>query len=150
MKKSIYICHPFTTHGDPVANFECQAAIGQLVFEAGFTPVSPILAFGKVIPHDSANYARAMEACLWLLSKCDQLWVFGEHVKSTGCMMEVSFANKNGITVRDGRTALLELVPPSRFWEVFEPTPPAAADATPESPAEPLAPQSSSSAESCE
>ncbi len=123
MKKSIYICHPFTTQGDPVANFECQAAIGQLVFEAGFIPVSPILAFGKVIPHDSANYARAMEACFWLLSKCDEMWLFGDWNESRGCNQELAFAEVAGILVRDGRTALLELVSPSRFWEVFEPMP---------------------------
>jgi len=150
MRKSIYICHPFTTHGDPAANFDAQAKIGQLIFEAGFIPVSPILAFGKVIPHDAENYNRAMASCLWLLAKCDEVWVFGDWVQSRGCNLEVRFAERMNTNVRDGRTTLLELVPPSRFWEVFEPTQPEAADATPASPAEPPVQQSLGSAESCE
>lgn len=108
MPKTIYICHPFTTHGNAAENFEAQTALGQAVFNAGHIPVSPILAFGKVIPHDPANYDRAMASCLWLMSKCDEVWVFGNWTESTGCKMEVAKAADLGITTRDGKTALIQ------------------------------------------
>jgi hypothetical protein len=54
--------------------------------------VSPILTFGRCIPHDKDHYQIAMDACFWLLSACDEVWFFGEWEKSKGCKLEYDFA----------------------------------------------------------
>lgn len=100
--KSVYICHPFTTFGDARTNFSNQIRIGREVLKAGFIPVSPIITFGMVIPHDPGNYELAIGSCLWLLSKCDLLWTFGQWEKSKGCKIEVSKAMSSGIPVENG------------------------------------------------
>jgi hypothetical protein len=99
--KKIYIAHPFTTYGDPEENFRRQEEICGKVFKTGCIPVSPILTFGKVIPHDEANYELAMDACFWLLNACDEVWFFGEWEKSKGCMLEMNFAKSVGKTIRE-------------------------------------------------
>jgi hypothetical protein len=94
--KKIYIAHPFTNYGDPETNLSKQVGICQEVFGLGHIPVSPILTFGKCIPHDKGNYQTAMNACYWLLSACDEVWFFGEWEKSKGCVLEYEFALKLG------------------------------------------------------
>lgn len=95
--KKVYIAHPFTTHGDPEENFSKQVALCQKVFSLGHIPVSPILTFGRSIPHDKEHYQTAMDACFWLLSACDEVWFFGEWGKSKGCKLEYDFAKSLGI-----------------------------------------------------
>ena len=100
--KKIYVAHPYTTHGDPVENFNKQLLICQKLFSLGHIPVSPIITFGSVIPHDKENYDTAMAACLWLLSSCDEVWFFGEWEKSTGCNIEYRHAVESGKVIGFG------------------------------------------------
>lgn len=37
--------------------------------------------------------------CLQLLNLCDELWVFGDYLNSTGCLTEVQFAFENNIPI---------------------------------------------------
>lgn len=94
--KKIYVAHPYTTHGDPIDNFNKQVVICKKLFDLGYIPVSPILTFGSVIPHDEKNYDTAMNACLWLLSSCNEVWFFGDWKKSKGCNIEYRAAIEMG------------------------------------------------------
>jgi hypothetical protein len=99
LMKRVYIAHPFTTHGDAEENFSKQVEICQRVFSMGYIPVSPILTFGRCIPHDKDHYQIAMDACFWLLSACDEVWFFGEWQKSKGCKLEHELAQGFGMKI---------------------------------------------------
>ena len=95
----IYICHPFTTYGDPEANFNIQAKICAEYDLKLETPISPILTFGKIFSKDREHHALAMEACFRLLSVCDACHVFGDWEQSVGCMAEVEWCMEKGMPV---------------------------------------------------
>lgn len=35
--------------------------------------------------------------CLWLLSQCSEMWVFGDYINSTGCLGEIAYCKNHGI-----------------------------------------------------
>jgi hypothetical protein len=113
--KKVYIAHPFTTYGDPEENFSKQVSLCKKVFSFGYIPVSPILTFGRCIPHDEEHYQTAMDACFWLLSACDEAWFYGEWEKSKGCKLEYDFAKSLGIpchsNLPDGTICFMKLIP---------------------------------------
>ena len=57
--------------------------------------VSPIHCFGYM--YDDVDYKTGLEYCLWLLDKCDEVWVFGDWKNSTGCTCEIAYCQNNGI-----------------------------------------------------
>ena len=101
-RKKVYVAHPFTTFGDATSNLQVQGLICKKLFSIGHIPVSPILTFGTVIPHDEDNYELAMAACFWLLGTCDEVWFFGEWRKSKGCLLEMDRAKALGKPVGFG------------------------------------------------
>lgn len=94
-----YICHPFTTYGDPDANMALQKQICQRYPFESCVPISPIITFGSVFPRDLAYHGVAMEACMRLLNNCDACHVYGDWQKSTGCQAEVKMCRERGIPV---------------------------------------------------
>lgn len=51
--------------------------------------VSPIHTFPFL--YESVNYQKGLDMCLWLLEKCDEIWVFGDYQSSVGCMSEIAY-----------------------------------------------------------
>ena len=95
--KTVYIAHPL--RGDIENNIQRVNNICQQYHAEGkIIPISPLHAFGFVDPNGPQELV--FEYCRVLLSKCDELWLHGDWIKSEGCRMEVGFANRLGIPVR--------------------------------------------------
>lgn len=48
-------------------------------------------ASGTYWTYDVTEYQEGLNMCLWLLDKCDEMWVFGEYEDSVGCMSEIAY-----------------------------------------------------------
>ena len=98
--KSVYIAHPFTSHGSFEENLAAQEVICKLYEGSNFVPVSPILNFGRVLdPSPGEAYERAMAFCVKLMRSCDEIHLYGEYGKSVGCNMEIQIARKLGMKI---------------------------------------------------
>jgi hypothetical protein len=93
--RTVYVAHPF--RGDEVRNAGKVAEIcRRLHTEYPDTLfVSPIHAFSWF----RDDHEGALQHCLWMLAKCDELWVFGEWWNSDGCKREINAAIKAGMWV---------------------------------------------------
>jgi len=47
--------------------------------------------------YDEVPYVEGLNMCLWLLDKCDEMWVFGDYTNSTGCMGEIAYCKNHRI-----------------------------------------------------
>ena len=54
------------------------------------------------------SYQDGMQSCLDVLSKCDELWLFGDWKESKGCMKEYTFAKKYGKTIQTTNKLIAE------------------------------------------
>ncbi len=93
-KSIIYISHPF---GGDENN---QRIIGRLIVKLqktfpDFLFISPIHSFSFAY-HD-VSYQKGLNMCLWLLEKCDEMWVFGDYQFSIGCMSEIAYCKNHNI-----------------------------------------------------
>ena len=87
-KHVVYISHPY---GGLEAN---KKAVENLVVELhklfpDYLFISPISAFSML--YDNTNYRDGLDMCLWLLPRCDAMWVFGDYESSVGCMSEIVY-----------------------------------------------------------
>lgn len=91
-KKVIYISHPYG--GDFMNLLKIQnIAINLTRGYPNCIFISPVHAFGykySIIP-----YADGLDECLWLLDKCDEMWVFGDYKESKGCLKEISYCEEH-------------------------------------------------------
>ena len=92
----VYICSPLS--GSIAANQRsryCRFAV-----DGGYIPLAPHLYFPQFM--DDGNGAErnlALFMDLVLLSKCAELWVFGDHI-SKGMSIEIEKARRKGQTIR--------------------------------------------------
>ena len=94
----VYVCSPLS--GDIAANQENARRYCRSVVERGGIPLAPHLLFPQFM--DDGNRAErdlALFMDIVLLSKCDQLWAFGERV-SKGMSMEIEKAKRKGQPIR--------------------------------------------------
>lgn len=93
-KSIVYISHP--SKGKQENTFKAEELIKQLHKEfPDYLFVSPLHAFGFM--YHEVDYIDGLEMCLWLLSKCDCMWVFGDIEDSVGCNAEIAYCQKNKI-----------------------------------------------------
>ena len=94
----IYVCSPLS--GDIAANQENARRYCRFAVDSGYIPLAPHLYFPQFM--DDGNRAErdlALFMDIVLLSKCDQLWAFGERV-SKGMSMEIEKAKRKGQPIR--------------------------------------------------
>ena len=77
----VYICSPFS--GDTETNLENTRRYSRFAVEQGYLPIAPHLMFPQFLD-DSVPAERdlAMRMNIILLTKCAELWAFGEDRKS--------------------------------------------------------------------
>ena len=92
--KVVYIAHPFTN--DPEGNMRKVAGICRDLPE-DIVPISPIHNFSFLKEPDDRE--KALPMCLILLSRADEVWVYGDYKNSTGCQAEISMAETLGIPI---------------------------------------------------
>ena len=93
--KTVYVAHPF--RGDEIVNAGKVARICRQLHKdyPDYLFVSPIHAFSWF----RDDHEGALEYCLRMLARCDELWLFGDWEKSAGCMMERDAARNLGIEI---------------------------------------------------
>lgn len=92
----VYICSPFS--GDTQANMEKAKRYSRFAVDQGAIPIAPHLLFPQFLSEDTER-DLAMFMDLVLLTKCEQLWVFGSTV-SDGMRREIEKAKKKHMTIR--------------------------------------------------
>ena len=95
--KTLYIAHPL--RGNVKENIEKVTSIcKKIALEDKVIPLSPIHAF-SFMPTEG-NQIQVMWYCINLLSKANEMWVFGDWMSSEGCRMEVNYARLNNIPIK--------------------------------------------------
>ena len=94
----VYICSPYA--GDVKANVLNARRYCRFAVDTGYIPIAPHLYFPRFM--NDAN-PRERDLALFmdivLLTKCAQLWVFGETI-SKGMGIEIEKAKRKGQTIR--------------------------------------------------
>lgn len=90
----VYLSHPYS--GLP-QNAEKVAKIINRLREQypTYLFISPIHAFSYA--YTDTDYETGISWCLWLLEKCDQVWVYGDWQSSKGCQWEIAYCMEFGI-----------------------------------------------------
>lgn len=92
----VYICSPFS--GDPEVNTEKAKRYSRYAVDAGAIPFAPHLLLPLYMKEGSER-GLALYMDMVFLSKCDQLWVFGEKI-SSGMQAEVDKATRKNMKIR--------------------------------------------------
>ena len=92
----VYVCSPFS--GDTQANMEKARRCSRFAVDRGAIPITPHLLFPQFLSEDTER-ELAMFMDMVLLTKCEQLWVFGNAV-SEGMRREIEKAKKKHMTIR--------------------------------------------------
>lgn len=94
----VYICSPLS--GNITANQRNACRYCRFAVDSGCIPLAPHLYFPQFV-NDGIMSERdlALFMDLVLLSKCDQLWVFGNRV-SKGMSIEIEKARRKGQPIR--------------------------------------------------
>lgn len=92
----IYVCSPYS--GDATGNTERARRYSRFVVDEGGIPLTPHLFLPQFMQEETER-DLAIFMDLALLSKCAELWVFGD-VISNGMQIEISHAQRKGKPVR--------------------------------------------------
>ena len=94
----VYICSPLS--GNIAATQKNARRYCRFAVDSGCIPLAPHLYFPQFMDDgDGAERNLALFMDIVLLSKCDQLWAFGERV-SKGMSMEIEKAKRKGQPIR--------------------------------------------------
>ena len=94
----VYICSPLS--GDMDRNQEAARRYCRFAVDSGYIPIAPHIYFPQFMNENSIkerNLALFMD--IVLLSKCAELWVFGDTI-SKGMSMEIEKAKRKGQPIR--------------------------------------------------
>ena len=94
----VYICSPFA--GDIEANVRNARRYSRHAVSKGYLPITPHLLYPQFLD-DGLQSERdlGMFFGLVLMSKCSEVWVFGERI-SAGMRIEIDRANRTGYPIR--------------------------------------------------
>jgi len=94
----VYICSPFA--GDVVKNQEHARTYCRFAVETGYIPIAPHIYFTQFMnDNDRKERDLALFMDIVLLSKCAELWVFGEKI-TNGMSIEIEKAKRKGQLIR--------------------------------------------------
>ena len=91
----VYICSAFS--GDVEGNTKKARAYSRYAVDQGFIPIAPHLLFPQFMKEDSER-DLAMFMDIAILSKCKELWVFGN--PTAGMQREIAYAEKKQMTIK--------------------------------------------------
>lgn len=97
-KKIVFICSPFA--GDVEGNAMRARRYGRFAVSEKVIPIIPHLMYPQFLAEEDPEERKlGMEMGLVLLTKCQELWVFGNHL-SSGMAVEVNKAKRWKIPIR--------------------------------------------------
>ena len=91
----VYICSPFS--GDVEGNTKKARAYSRYAVDQGFIPIAPHLLLPQFMKEDSER-DLAMFMDIAILSKCKELWVFGN--PTAGMWREITYAERKQMTIK--------------------------------------------------
>lgn len=94
----VYICSPYA--GDIEKNVAAAQRYSRFAVDSGYLPIAPHLLFPQFM-NDSIPQERQLAMFFGnaLMSKCAELWVFGDTI-STGMEAEIARAKRKNYTIR--------------------------------------------------
>lgn len=92
----VYICSPYS--GDVEKNIEKAKKYSRYALQKGYIPIAPHLYLPQFMD-DKTERELAMFIDLVLLSKCTQIWVFGDEI-TNGMAEEITRAMDKNMPVR--------------------------------------------------
>lgn len=94
----VYICSPYS---EDILNNERKARVfSKFAVRQGMIPVTPHLLYPQFLDeNDPADRELGLFFGIVLLTKCEQVWVFGSHI-SCGMAREIYKAETKGILIR--------------------------------------------------
>lgn len=94
-RKVVYISHPFG--GDTQNILDVERIVKELQKQyPNYIFISPLHFFGFM--YNDVSYKVGLDMTIWLLDKCDEMWIYGkDFYKSRGCMGEIEYCKKNKI-----------------------------------------------------
>ena len=94
----VYICSPY--QGDVEHNTQAAQRYSQFALAQKRLPIAPHLLFPQFMGAETdATRELALHMGMILLTKCHELWYFGDHI-SEGMKLELNRARLRGIPVR--------------------------------------------------
>lgn len=103
----VYICSPLS--GDIDANQEAARRYCRYAVDSGYVPIAPHLLFPQFMDdNDKKERDLAIFMDIVLLTKCAELWVFGETI-SNGMSIEIEKAKRKNKPIRFFSTACKEV-----------------------------------------
>ena len=94
----VYVCSPLS--GDVERNTEKARRYCRFAVESGYIPLAPHLLFPQFISDTNpAERNLALYMDIVLLSKCDEMWVFGDTI-SKGMSIEIARAKRKCQRIR--------------------------------------------------
>ena len=103
----VYVCSPFS--GNPAQNAENARRYCRFAVVSGFVPFAPHLLFPQFM-NDAVSEERelALFMGIVMLTKCAELWVFGDHI-SKGMSQEIRKAETRNMLIRYFTTSCEEV-----------------------------------------
>lgn len=92
----VYICCPYS--GDVAKNIERTKKFSRFAVDQGQIPIAPTLMYPQFMS-DSNERDLVMFMDIVLLGKCDEVWVFGDHI-SEGMKKELEIAERRKQKIR--------------------------------------------------
>ena len=97
-KKIVFICSPFA--GDIDGNTRRARGFGRFAVTEKAVPIIPHLMYPQFLEEDDPEERQlGIDMGLVLLSKCHELWVFGNRI-SSGMSVEIARAKRWNIPIR--------------------------------------------------
>ena len=98
--KKVYICSPYSGRGDVKQNVELARKYCRMAVDDGFLPVAPHIYFTQFMDDNIPEERDTAIFMNWvLMSKCVELWVFGDTV-SSGMKAEIDRAKRKHMKIR--------------------------------------------------
>lgn len=92
----VYICSPFS--GDIAGNIKKAKQYSRYAVNQGAIPIAPHLLLPQFMSEETER-DLALFMGIAILSKCAELWVFGD-VHSKGMENEIAYAERKNMTIR--------------------------------------------------
>ena len=91
----VYICSPYS--GDTEKNAEKARLYSRYALDKGYIPITPHIYLPLFMSEAERELALFIDRVL--LSKCSQLWVFGDEI-TEGMSQEINWAERHNMPVR--------------------------------------------------
>lgn len=117
MKKLIFVCSPYSN--DIEYNTKYAIKCSRKVVERGHIPLAPHLLLPQFMSEETEREV-ALDMGMQMMTRCDEVWVFGETITS-GMLEEIEFAKNNAIITNYGKMPIEDVETNENFDIINKP-----------------------------